>query len=132
MELISTCDKNGIPMVHLYIKDKNIGYIRFLIDKKDKAVYLYHIFIKPEYRRQGYAKEAMNIFLAETNGFDIHLHIADYSECAKKFWDSFFEGKTVYALKNKNSYLVSNSQKKYCLPRYKRDETVEFCCNDCY
>lgn len=52
--------------IQLPDKDINVGNALFLIDKRGGAI-LWHIFIKPEYRRQGFAsnllKAAQQVFV---------------------------------------------------------------------
>ena len=129
MQLIQTADKNGIPTIFIYENNKEVGYIGFLINKNDKIIYLYHLLIKREYRRKGLANSAMNLFIKEFSEFDIHLHVADYSEAAKEFWDEFFQDKNVFELKDKNSFIISN--KRLNLPKYHKEKENDFY-GECY
>lgn len=53
------------------------------------------IYVLPEYRRKGLAREAVEHFIGAGNPRGIQLVIINNNEPAKKFWTSLFELKVV-------------------------------------
>lgn len=135
MELVQIPDIYNMPIMHIVVNTNTIGYIRFYMDEHKKVVYLYHIVIHNLHKRQGYATQAMDQFLERFTGYDIHLHIANYSDAAKAFWKKYFRGKFVYELDEKDSYLIKNSNLNRNLVVYDEDNSInqpELINNDCY
>ena len=52
--------------------------------------YIEGLYIKPEYRRQGFGRKAVLSFIRQGGRVE-HLHIVNDNKIARKFWFSIFE-----------------------------------------
>ena len=53
--------------------------------------YIDCIYVVPEYRRKGLARDAALEYYKDYEQYDIRLHIINSNRIAKKFWHSLFE-----------------------------------------
>lgn len=57
--------------------------------------YIDCVYVLPEYRRKGLAKQAVLDFVESKLNYGIKLHIIKTNETAKRFWHSVFELKEI-------------------------------------
>ena len=69
--------------------DKDVGILCYI--RQDEWVYIDAVYVIPEYRHQGVAKNSILNWYEDFKDEEIRLHIINENKPALKFWNSIFE-----------------------------------------
>jgi ribosomal protein S18 acetylase RimI-like enzyme len=82
-----------VTTIKIIEDDKQVGIMCYI--RQDGFAYIDAIYIKPEYRRSGIARNTVLNWYEDFKDTEIRLHIVKKNHPAYKFWNSIFRLETI-------------------------------------